>query len=212
MLKKYFYPYLIYFVHRLLLLTWKVKIIESENFKKVMAENKGVVFAHWHADDPIVVLLIRPYKVAVMTSQSADGEMIDRITRLYGAKSVRGSSTRGAVGALKGLIRLTRQGFRPSLAVDGPKGPLHEVKSGIFELSRVLNAHICPVGGYVSKKHIFEKSWNKTYLPLPFSVITLYWGEPMAPLTRDQDPRDPQMAKELAKRISDCEVLAEKES
>ncbi len=191
-------------------LTWRIEVVESKEFSQLQEQKKPMVFAHWHGDDPVVAFLIKPYNVAIMTSTSADGEMMDRIVRLFGAETVRGSSTRGGVGGLKGLIRLSRRGRVPSLAVDGPKGPRHVVKPGVFEISKILGASVCPVGVSISSKWVFEKSWNKVYLPKPFAKIVLYWGEPMASIGRKGDAKNTELLEQLALRLRESEALAAK--
>ncbi len=116
---------------------------------------------------------------------------------LVGGKVSRGSSSRGAVGGLKGLFRLLKEGRTCSLAVDGPKGPLHKVKPGIFEISKKLQLPIywCGVGCHSAIQ--FEKSWNKTFLPRPFAKILVEWHGPIGPVSQAQDPRDPELAEQL---------------
>lgn len=114
-----------------------------------------------------------------------------------GAKTSRGSSTRGGVQALKGLLRLVKDGANCSFAVDGPKGPLHKVKPGVFELSRMVSAPIYAVGVACDRAIHFPRSWNKTFLPKPFAKVVIYWLGPLPAVARDMDPRNPDLALEL---------------
>src|SRR5690606_18737721 len=109
----------------------------------------------WHGDELAVLHLVKRYRLATMTSTSKDGAIIDYVIRKLGGDTSRGSSTRGAVTALKGLVRLGRSGRVLSLAVDGPKGPIYEPKPGVFELSKLCGAAIVPVGVAVTKAHVF---------------------------------------------------------
>ncbi|MBX3020498.1 MAG: DUF374 domain-containing protein [Bdellovibrionales bacterium] len=161
-----------------------------------------MIFAHWHGDELCIVPLVTHYRIATMTSTSKDGALIDFVIRRLGGATSRGSSTRGGVGALKGLVRLMGQGYRASMAVDGPKGPLHKVKPGVFELSRLARAKIVPMGACASNAIIFHKSWNKAHLPKPFSRLTVTFGEPWPVLTRDDDAKDPALADRLAIEIA----------
>lgn len=162
-----------------------------------LAKRKPVVLSHWHGDELALLTLITRYRLATIASTSKDGELMATILRWLGAKLSRGSSTRGGVQALKGLLRLVKDGYNCSFAVDGPKGPLHKVKPGVFELSRMISAPIYAAGVYCDRAIYFPKSWNKTYLPKPFAKIVVYWVGPLPPVPRDADPRNPDLALEL---------------
>ena len=123
--------------------------------------------------------------------------MMSVIIHLMGGKSTQGSSSRGGVGGLKGLIRLMREGNNCSFAVDGPKGPIYKVKPGIFELSRLLNCPIYYAGVATDSAIQFPKAWNKTFFPKPFAKVLIQWHGPLPATTKDQDPRDPKLAENL---------------
>ena len=185
MLKK-LAPYLLFAVYSLIRCTWRVRVTESEGLKKLLAENKLFVVAHWHGEELGIIYLLKPYHVAAIVSQSSDGEIMAKVIELFGSTTVRGSSTRGGVGALKGILTLAKKGWRPSVAVDGPKGPRHEVKPGVIEIAKILKVPVVTISMASSKPFIFKKSWNKSELPLPFSKIEVVWGNPIeVPNTED---------------------------
>ena len=123
---RHFLPYFVWLIYKLLSLTWRVSVYEPEELVLALRENKPVVFAHWHGDELVLLSLIGHYRIATITSQSIDGDLMTKVVHLVGGKTTRGSSTRGGISALKGLIRLVNQGRNCSFAVDGPKGPLHQ--------------------------------------------------------------------------------------
>lgn len=172
-------------------------MIEPEAMQKDLLDRKPFLLAHWHGDEIALIHLCRRYRIATMSSQSKDGQMMAVILHLLGAKTTQGSSTRGGVGGLKGLIRLMRDGHCCSFAVDGPKGPVYKVKPGVFEISRLLNCPIYYCGIHVDRAIQFPKAWNKTYFPKPFAKVTIQWQGPLSALTKDQDPRDPKLAENL---------------
>ena len=153
--------------------------------------------------------LARFYSVATMTSTSADGEMLDKVVRLMGIRTSRGSSTRGGVTALKGIIDIAKEGPTPVVAVDGPKGPFHKVKPGVFQIAKALDAVVVPIGFHATRTHVFAKSWNKARLPLPFSKVVVVWGEPY-PVHSDTDPRDHGLAETLEVQLAAAEHEARK--
>lgn len=163
-----------------------------------------MVYAHWHGDEMGIVHLLPRYRSCAIVSTSKDGEIMAGFIRMIGAKTSRGSSTRGGVAALRGIIRLAQQGYRPSVAVDGPKGPYHKVKPGVFEVSKLIGGRIYPLTVAVSRSYIFERSWNKTFLPLPFSRIQVVWGEPLPALGRESDAHSEKLAMELEKALTNA--------
>lgn len=178
-MKVFFASYFLYFLYRLFQWTWKIEVRESEELKKLLANNSLFVVAHWHGEELGILHLLKRYRVACMVSQSFDGELVARMIHHLGSRAVRGSSSRGAVQALKGILRLAKEGWRPSVAVDGPRGPRHEVKKGVVEIAKILKVPILPINMACSRSFIFQKSWNKSELPLPFSHIVVEWGNPI---------------------------------
>ncbi len=179
--------------------------------KKSLSSREPLIFAHWHGDEVALIYMVGRYRIATITSTSKDGEMMNTVIRLLGGVTTRGSSTRGAINALKGLIRLVRDQKRnSSFAVDGPKGPIHEVKPGVFELSRLMNSPIYSVGVSCDRAWVFHKAWNKAYLPKPFARIHMEWIGPLGPVTKDMDPRSEQLAKTLADALRNAQNQAVK--
>jgi lysophospholipid acyltransferase (LPLAT)-like uncharacterized protein len=93
---------------------------------------------------------------------------------------VRGSSSKGGAGGLKGLIdAVDKGGFNASLAVDGPRGPIFRVKPGILKLAQATGVPLVPGAASANFRHVFKKAWNRSYLPLPFARGVIVYGEPI---------------------------------
>jgi lysophospholipid acyltransferase (LPLAT)-like uncharacterized protein len=200
--RKYILSFLVWLFYKTLSSTWRVTIGEPDSMKAALKNKEPLIFAHWHGDELALMYVIPRLRIATITSTSKDGELMNSVIHLLGGVTSRGSSTRGAIHALKGLIRLVKEQKRnSSFAVDGPKGPIYQVKPGVFELSRLMNARIYAVGVGCSKAWTFEKSWNKTFLPKPFARVHMQWLGPFGPVTRDQDPRSEELQKQLADAV-----------
>jgi len=204
MVRKFVLPYLLFLIYSALRLTWRIRVIEPESMKRAMAAGEPMVLAHWHGDELGILYLLRRYRAAVMTSTSKDGELMNTVVRLFGARTSRGSSTRGGASALKGIIRLAREGWRPSVAVDGPKGPYHKVKPGVFEISKVTGGAIYPIAVACDRAYVFHKAWNKTFLPLPFARLICVWGDGLPPVARNADAHDPDLARALEDALANA--------
>lgn len=196
--------FIIWVIYRLISMTWRVTLIEPPLMKSMLSEKKPFMLAHFHGDELVLLSTIRRYRVATITSTSKDGELMNTAVLLMGGKTSRGSSTRGSVSALKGLIKLCKNGNNSSFAVDGPKGPIFEVKPGIFEVVRLLGSPIFTGGAYADRAWHFPKSWNKTFLPKPFARVVICWTESNIKIDKSTDPRDPILAKTLQNQLFDA--------
>jgi lysophospholipid acyltransferase (LPLAT)-like uncharacterized protein len=172
--KTWFLATLITSIYRSLSLLWFIREIGRPH-----VEGAGI-FAHWHGDE---LLLVAPYasrKMAIMASRSKDGELMKRVLETLGFFVVRGSSTRGGVGGLKGLIDVVKkESYNASLAVDGPRGPIYKVKPGILKLAQTTGRPLIPGAGAAKYRFVFRKAWNRCYLPLPFTPCVIVYGKPV---------------------------------
>jgi len=135
--------------------------------------------ALWHEDELALIARFGHLSPTILVSRSRDGEHFTRAIQSLGYRIRRGSSTRGAVGGLIALIRAVREGEMVVLAVDGPQGPRGVCKPGIIRIVQKTGVPLFPVGVAVSHRYVFKKTWNQTYLPLPFSRQVLWVDRPI---------------------------------
>lgn len=74
----------------------------------------------------------------------------------------------------------------------------------------MINAPVYAAGVYCDRAWHFPKSWNKTYLPKPFSKMVIFWVGPMNPVQRETDPRNPDLALELEGLLTQAKAQASK--
>ena len=137
------------------------------------------LFAHWHGDELVHLPCFSNRGISLLVSHSKDGEIMATAARTLGYRVTRGSSSRGAVGGLLALLKEVRAGHNTALAVDGPRGPRGVCKPGIVRLAQKTGAPLFPMGVASSRKFVFKKTWNKVYLPLPFSRQVIYLTDPL---------------------------------
>ncbi|UVT16817.1 MAG: lysophospholipid acyltransferase family protein [Nitrospira sp.] len=114
---------------------------------------RHIILAFWHAQQLMIPIGYRGTGSHVLISRHGDGEIIARIIARFGHEAVRGSSTRGGVGALKALIKLGRSGRDVVVTPDGPKGPRHVAKLGVIHLAKATGLPIVPLAFACSKKN-----------------------------------------------------------
>ena len=211
MLQRIFKYYFVFIFYWLISASWRKTLVIHPLAKKALMQNQPVILAHWHGDELAVLHLVKTFRIATMTSTSKDGSLIDFVIRKMGGVTSRGSSTRGGVQALKGLVRLVKKEKRvASMAVDGPRGPIHQVKPGVFELSRLTGAIIVPVGVHVENPVVFRKSWNQAILPKPFQKVVITFDQPLEAVSRGAVTKDVNLSNKLRSMLFDARQHARK--
>lgn len=132
----------------------------------------------WHRCVFPAAFYFRDRDVSVMTSRSFDGEYIARIIEKFGFRAVRGSSSRGAVGALLGMHNVIEEGRIAAFTIDGPRGPRYLAKPGPVLLARNTGATIRCF--YISVKDAWVlNSWDRFVIPKPFTRAHVRWSGPI---------------------------------
>lgn len=130
------------------------------------------VYCFWHRCVFPATWFYRNRDIAVMTSQSFDGEYIARVIEHFGFRAVRGSSSRGAVRALLGMHTQIDQGRVAAFTIDGPRGPIYVAKPGPVLLAR--NTQVPLVVFHIALANAWTlSSWDKFMVPKPFSRAVL---------------------------------------
>ena len=167
--------------------TLKVKEIDRDIRESLLDEYGRLIYAFWHNRFFPLILENRDSGIVVLVSLSKDGDLIDAILRKFGFETVRGSTSRGAISALKALVRKINQGKSVAIMPDGPKGPVYEVKEGVISLSKLTGIPILPVTVVYSS--FWElSSWDRFRIPKPFSRVLIKYGDPLF-ISRSMDNR-----------------------
>lgn len=177
-------PYLIAPIYWLLSRTWRIRELGPPEVlaKYVQARDRApCVYAHWHGDELVLVGYYSFRSLAVLSSLSKDGTIMARTLQLLGYQVFRGSSSKGGARGLIGLIKAVKENSQASLAVDGPKGPIYEVKPGVVELAARTAQPIVPVRTRCDRAWYIPRAWNRSYLPKPFARVEVEYGNPILP-------------------------------
>lgn len=182
-----------------------------EPFPKALSESAGPhIFCAWHNRLPLCIHVYRgflraqgrPLKLAAIVSASRDGAMMARVIGLFGVQPVRGSSSKRGAQAMLELASLAEQGHDVALTPDGPRGPRYVCKEGVLSLAQLTGLAIVPVSYHLGWK-ISLKSWDRFQIPLPFSRVTVSFGEPL-PVPRGVSAE----GREVLRRELDRRLLA----
>lgn len=163
------------------------EIILPESTRKLIESGGGFVLAIWHSNMASLVLycnqqLLRKHGVNIspLASHSKDGEFISMTVARFGFKTIRGSSSKGGAAGAIGLIRAAREGVVPMFTVDGPKGPVYEVKPGVIEVAALTKLPIVVLMTSFDRFKEFSKAWDKHRFPGFAARQSFVYSEPIS--------------------------------
>ena len=121
-----------------------------------------------HGERPLIALI----------SANRDGQLISKIARFFGIRSIIGSSSQGASKAIRELIGVARDGHSLYITPDGPRGPRMKAQRGVVEIARFTGLPVLPASASATKASE-RPSWDRFLIPYPFGRIVIRWGEPI---------------------------------
>lgn len=186
---------------RLLVLTLRLHHHGDAALRQRERRDRRVIIAFWHRHLLLMPWCYRGRRVTALVSRHRDGEMVARLGERLGIDTTRGSSTRGGVIGMRGLLRKARLGYDLGFAPDGPKGPAGVVKPGVILAARATGWPIQPVAVAASRERRLA-SWDRFVVPIPFSRVHFVYGEPLT-VARDDDAQS--AAGELGRRLDAAE-------
>lgn len=184
---------------------------DIEDAYQALTADEPKIFAFWHGRQLATLLMYprcirKPEDFTVMISRHGDGEIIAQVIGRRGFRTVRGSSTRGGLAAMRGLMRDLARGMNVGVTPDGPKGPAETVKHGVLKLAQTSGCAIYPMSAGASRAWVFG-SWDRMILPKPFSRCRLRIG---APFTVPRDATDLEIyAARLTEQLKAITVMVD---
>ena len=160
--------------------TCRKKISGEEKIEALRNGGKPIIYIFWHRHIFYNIFKFRGTNARPLISFSTDGEIVSRIAEEFGMNPIRGSSSHGGARAFINMINaIKKENSEIMITADGPKGPVREIKDGTVHIARKTGAAIVPVSWYASRVKIFDKSWDKFILPIPFGRINFSFGDPV---------------------------------
>jgi hypothetical protein len=175
----------------------------------VRGQSPVCIWTFWHRCVIAATHRCRDNQIAVMTSRSFDGEYIARIISKFGFIPVRGSSSRGAVGALLGMRQQLEQGHSVAFTIDGPRGPRYVAKPGPVLLAKKTGVPIGCFYIHLERAWVLN-SWDRMMIPKPFSRAAFYAS---SPIVVPPDATEEQMKafhQQMQDTLERCRLNAEK--
>src|SRR5437763_10460033 len=159
--------------------TLKFEVEGWENWEAASSNDHIPIYTFWHHTIFLSIYFWQRRRIVVMTSQSFDGEYIARFIQRFGEGAARGSSTRGATGAMVEMVRLMRAGCPTAFTIDGPKGPRCIATMGSVLLAKKTGFPILPFTIPAKKFWEAKKSWDGFQTPKPFTRARVFIAAPI---------------------------------
>ncbi len=134
-------------------------------------------FCMWHDHIVLAAFSRRTYCLAGLISQHRDGSYLADSVTMAGIHPVRGSTSRGGIEAVREILSLPD--LHLAMTPDGPRGPRHELKDGIFYISSRSHRPVVPCALTADRFWSIPGSWTDMIIPKPFSKVLLIAGSPM---------------------------------
>ena len=192
------------------LATCRWHYVGLEHVERLMAEGRPFVGATWHFDLISVVYHFRDCDGVVMVSRSQDGEAVARLVRRWGYETVRGSKHKGGLDAAADMIRALKTGRYKlaGLIADGSQGPARRAQTGTVFVARASGAPIVPIV-LAAKRKITFGTWDRMQIPLPFTQVALYCGQPFYVRSRKEGGVLDEARRQLETALNDLTDRAE---
>lgn len=130
------------------------------------------IYVFWHEIMLMPAAFYRKPNFRMLVSRHADGELITQVVGHLRVRTIRGSTTRGGIQAMREMLR---QAPHADIAItpDGPRGPRRHVHKGVVYLASRTGIPIVPAG-MAFKNSWRAPSWDRFVLPKPFSPGAIY--------------------------------------
>jgi lysophospholipid acyltransferase (LPLAT)-like uncharacterized protein len=140
--------------------------------------DEPVAFVLWHNRLFLAAEIHRRYRAPrplyALISASKDGALLTTFFAMVGGlRAVRGSSSKLGREAAAALVEVQRAGHDIGITPDGPRGPCYELKPGAVIVPRRTGAPVLIIGGEFESAWRL-KSWDRFYLPVPFSRVRMH--------------------------------------
>lgn len=150
--------------------------LSPDDLRNYMKKDEPVAIVLWHNRLFLAAEIVRRFRQGrpahALVSASQDGAWLTAFFSLAGMRAVRGSSSRLGREAASALVEVLRAGYDVGITPDGPRGPCYDLKPGSVIVARRTRAPVLLVGAEFTAAWRLG-SWDRFYLPRPFSRVRM---------------------------------------
>jgi lysophospholipid acyltransferase (LPLAT)-like uncharacterized protein len=147
-----------------------------------LVRDEPVIFAIWHNRllmlPPVFDPCFPGRQSVGLISASRDGDLVSILIERSGYGTIRGSTSRKGVIALRQLVDALAAGMNVLITPDGPRGPIYEASQGVIFVAQQSGASVVPMHMEYSSSWRL-KSWDRFFVPRPFSKVRAIFGPPI---------------------------------
>ena len=169
-------PRLVYSIQQIILATSKIVWINRDRFDGLLKTRTPFILSIWHTNVAYSPILNRDSHIAVMVSESKDGDLITRVVEISKNSAIRGSTSKGGSRVLRQAINHLKKTGPVAITPDGPRGPAFVLQPGIVQTAQVTGAVVLPFH-YESTRQALAKSWDQHRIPKPFGKFVCRYGD-----------------------------------
>lgn len=188
-------PFLAAHLVKLLAFTLRVQRADAGPVEALVRSDQRFILAFWHRRLLMMPLAYAFHRkaedgtargVAILSSDSKDGERSAATWRWFAIHAVRGTAGHSGAQALVKMIQAVKQGWDLGITVDGPRGPRQQAKPGVLAVSRKTGAWIVPVCVAFESAWAL-RTWDALLIPRPFSRVVVRYGAPFRVAPEDSE-------------------------
>jgi hypothetical protein len=133
-----------------------------------LAEFRGpAVYLFWHEYILFPFYLRGHCRISMLLSRHQDAQWLSEAARHMGFGTIRGSTNRGGVAAMRELMRAGRS-MNLTITPDGPRGPRRQLAAGCIYLASRLGIPLVPIGFGYDRPWRYRSAWDQFAVPRPY--------------------------------------------
>jgi len=126
-------------------------------------DGKRRIYIFWHEYILSLIYLRKHCNLAMLLSRHGDADILEQIAGMLGFSTVRGSTNRGGVQALREMLEKGRR-LHLTITPDGPRGPRRVLAPGAVYLASKLQIPLVALGVGYDRPYRFN-SWDRFAIP-----------------------------------------------
>lgn len=160
----------------------------SDSIDALFDRHPVMIVAIWHGQHiSLPAFFPKRRNMVALISKSADADMNAAVAERMGIAAVRGSGGRdrekslekGGARALIALKKALADGKDVTMIADIPHGTPREAGMGVVALAKMSGRPLICGALATSRRKVFERSWDKTTINLPFGQVGIAIADPI---------------------------------
>ena len=172
---------------------------QLDRLDRHIAEGHQVLAVFWHGKYLPLFPLAKGKNAIVITVNSFRGRVIGEICKRFGYRPVLLPTEANSHGFPELVRQVKESASLIALALDGPTGPYHRIRSGALTLSAIHGVALAPIGVASSRKIVMRSRWDRQEAPLPFSRVAVAVGE-MIEFSKEEDQLDVKLMEQIVQQ------------